>query len=39
MHFITKRKIIRYKKYYFSCIFLHALKKLTTFAAHLFDIR
>lgn len=39
MRFITKRKIIRYKKYYFSYIFLHALKNLTTFAAHLFDIR
>ena len=39
IRFITKRKIIRYKKYYFSCIFLHALKNLTTFAAHLFDIR
>lgn len=39
MLFITKRKIIRYKKYNFSCIFLHILKDLTTFAAHLFDIR
>lgn len=39
MRFITKRKIIRYKKYNFSYIFLHVLKYLTTFAAHLFDIR
>ena len=39
MRFITKRKIIRYKKYNFSCIFLHVLKKFNYLPAHLFDIR
>ena len=39
MCFITKRKIIRYKKYNISCILLHILKKITIFVAYIFNIR